>query len=720
MALPVLLFLIVAGQFLYTAPILENPDGYGHYLYIHTLAREGRFPRLDELTTWVGEEAGQFPLYYLVGAALILPLPDSDLNNVVIPNPHGPKQADDNPNLLFHRPFQGFPTGAELAVRVVELFSILCGAFTVACTVLLARLLAPDRPWEWTAAGAALAANPAFAYISSSVTNDTLVTALSSLAVLLMAHWLLRKPNWGSWAAAAVTGLAILAKFNAIALVLPYLGVTLVVERTAARRLDAAAKLLLAVAASDGWWFVRNAIVYGDPTAVFALNRNYFGNGYAPLTLSAAKIQSVLATLPLLSRTFFAMFGRYVITSHAAYAFIGSVTATGLVLGLIALLKASGRLSALLISWIVLTVAEAIAYSFASISGGRFIYPAIAPIAVITVAGWAWLLVKLKAVWLGPLLLVAGVGVSFACAWFVVKPAFAYPAVLAQLPASARPVQATFDDAVQLIGMTTADLSFVQPGQPIELTLYWRLSKPVNLPLSSFVHVDSADPAYSPGIGYEGAPGKGLYPPNFWRPGEIVVDHHSFVLQPDQRTDRRNAIPLQVRVGMYYLPPVLGSQIQRVPVEPVEAADRGLEVAAWKIAGQPSQLNTSSPVAHFGPDITLTAAQARMDGPAQLAVDLDWLAQQQPSRDDTVFVHVVAANGTLVAQHDSYPLDGRYPTSQWSPGEQVFDTVRLALPRPLLPGDQVEVGLYVLPGAQPLPPDSGAASVQVPISHQPT
>jgi hypothetical protein len=676
--------------------------------------RQGHFPRLDELPSQAGGEAGQFPLYYLLGAAVVLPFPDGDLNAVAIPNPHGPRQADDNPNVLFHKPFQGFPQGAELAVRAVEGFSILCGLMLVACTVLLARLWAPNQPGFWIAAGLIPAATPAFAYLSASVTNDILVAALSSMAILLLAHWLVRKPAWASWASAVAIAFAILAKFNAAGLIPVYLSVLIAVERVWRPRLAAAAQLLAALAVIDGWWLVRGALLYGDPTGVFALNRHYYGPSYHPLDFSLPHLHDLLASMPSLAESFLAMFGRYVLLSHVAYGFLGSLALPGLVAGLAIILRQRSAMGWLLLAWIAITAAETIGNDFISIvSGGRFLYPALAPLALIVALGWRKLLRLIKLPWLSVPLLLTALAVSASCAWLTVRPAYAYPPTTSALPTPARPLQATFDGAVELIGVDAPTDSYVLPGQPLPITLYWRLARPEDRPLSEFVHVQSGDAAYTAGAGYEGAPGAGLYPPNFWQPAQIVVDRHTLTLAPDGRTDRRNAIPLAVYAGMYYLPPTPNAAVQQVPADPPAAAAQGVQIATWKLAGQPAAA-TAPPLARFGADLLLQQAQVQQAGPERLDVKLDWQAGERPARDYTVFVQALSAGGSVLAQHDSYPLNGRYPTSSWFAGEPVADTVELALPRPVQPGDSVIIGVYVLPQTQPIPTDSGQPYVRLP------
>lgn len=50
-----------------------------------------------------------------------------------------------------------------------------------------------------------------------------------------------------------------------------------------------------------------------------------------------------------------------------------------------------------------------------------------------------------------------------------------------------------------------------------------------------------------------------------------------------------------------------------------------------------------------------------------------WRAAAPSEHDYTAFVHVVDADDQIVAQVDMQPLDGRYPTSIWSPGEMIVD-----------------------------------------------
>ncbi len=59
-------------------------------------------------------------------------------------------------------------------------------------------------------------------------------------------------------------------------------------------------------------------------------------------------------------------------------------------------------------------------------------------------------------------------------------------------------------------------------------------------------------------------------------------------------------------------------------------------------------------------------------GREQHRLDVDWIASRTPMRDYSVFVHLVDADGVLIAQADQpTPVFNVYPTSRWSPQEIV-------------------------------------------------
>jgi hypothetical protein len=85
-------------------------------------------------------------------------------------------------------------------------------------------------------------------------------------------------------------------------------------------------------------------------------------------------------------------------------------------------------------------------------------------------------------------------------------------------------------------------------------------------------------------------------------------------------------------------------------------------------------------------------------------ITLFWQALAAADADYSVFVHLRNAEGVTVAQHDTQPLDGLYPTSQWQLGETVAQPLEFGLPDDLAAGTYaVYIGLYRLDTLARLP-----------------
>ncbi len=97
-----------------------------------------------------------------------------------------------------------------------------------------------------------------------------------------------------------------------------------------------------------------------------------------------------------------------------------------------------------------------------------------------------------------------------------------------------------------------------------------------------------------------------------------------------------------------------------------------------------------------------------------LEVTLYWQAIAPTGQDYAVFVHLLDEHDLTVAQKDTYPGLGRYPTSRWRAGEAFADTYRLLVPETAYaPGaGPLEVGLYLPETGQRLPTANGADNVR--------
>jgi hypothetical protein len=113
---------------------------------------------------------------------------------------------------------------------------------------------------------------------------------------------------------------------------------------------------------------------------------------------------------------------------------------------------------------------------------------------------------------------------------------------------------------------------------------------------------------------------------------------------------------------------------------------------------------TSSPQPEFSADARFGQA-ARLVGydlqPSMAAAGdtvqlvLHWHALASTLQSYTVFVHVLSADGQLIAQADSPPCSGRCPTYGWIAEEYLADERAFVLPTDALAGPcQIAVGLY--------------------------
>ncbi|MDY7078929.1 MAG: glycosyltransferase family 39 protein [Chloroflexota bacterium] len=81
-------------------------------------------------------------------------------------------------------------------------------------------------------------------------------------------------------------------------------------------------------------------------------------------------------------------------------------------------------------------------------------------------------------------------------------------------------------------------------------------------------------------------------------------------------------------------------------------------------------------------------------------VTIYWQTLSQPDQNYAIFVHLLSDAGTMVAQRDTYPGLGSYPTAAWEPGVAFADTYRLHVPETAYAPDvgYVQVGVYLPDG----------------------
>lgn len=201
-------------------------------------------------------------------------------------------------------------------------------------------------------------------------------------------------------------------------------------------------------------------------------------------------------------------------------------------------------------------------------------------------------------------------------------------------------------------------------------------------------------------------PGYGFLPTSLWRPGELVTDPYLLVLP----------WPLEPDEG-YHLEVVLYQVSSLEEIGRARLGDFALPLAGPCVV-QPLPRQFALPrldhplAVDFAGEIRLAGYDLERSGET-LQLTLWWQALQTPKADYTVFVHLFdSPTAPPLTQSDAPPRGGAYPTSLWSSGEVVSQTVTLPL-RGLPEGTyRLGVGLYdrdlvrlpaVGPNRQPIP-----------------
>jgi hypothetical protein len=236
----------------------------------------------------------------------------------------------------------------------------------------------------------------------------------------------------------------------------------------------------------------------------------------------------------------------------------------------------------------------------------------------------------------------------------------------------------------------------IQPGGAMHVTLLLQATQPVTEPFRTIVRV------ISPHDGVAWAQQDMItphdVPADSWQPGQVIAEQ--FVLTTS--TD--------ISVGAYYVSVSVATpdSSRLLPMyrrDDTAALDRitlGYVVVPWQ-----GSLDTAKPVsANFGDQVSLLSLESpdSLSPGAEFDLVLYWEALRPPQDDYVVFVHLLDGNGQLVASHDGPPLDGRYPTTAWLPGDVVPHVVHMALDPQTPEGTyRLQVGMYQWPSMERLP-----------------
>lgn len=707
-----LAFVILSFSSSIINPLFEATDELRHYRFVQHIIQLKRLPVQGEVGC--SAQGHHPPLFYALGALTTFWIDTGrPVCSQLEENPFWQYRywevGNDNKNLYLHTAVEAFPwSGEALAAHIVRGLNVLIGAGVVYLTWLLGRALWPTRPSLALGATAFVAFNPMFVYMAGSINNDV-IAALSGTAVVLASVKLVQSESglsrrWGI-GLGLLFGLALLSKFNlaAVALLIET-AVTWVAWRQKQWRLWWEVNLLIAgfTLLLAGWWFVRNQLLYGEPTGFQRLTELWGVRNPA---------ESWGVAIFELPYTWTSLWGRFgygqVPLPDGIYLGLRWLVGIGL-LGLVLRLwreRAVGQdvpfvPLALLALDVALFFVVVFNYLLVSPAGamGRFFFPALPALALLTFYGlstWLDLIWPLKSAvrLLSPVSIFAiiinlgMIALTIIAIFGYLADAFARPEPFAAETAVPKPINAQFDSFVILRGYEL-DSTTLQPGGYLTLDLYWEV---LNQPPGNFLlFVHLIDRETGTLIAQRDThPGLGSFPSSQWQSGDRFIDtirlHASETMYTPATADLQIGLYAPgengYRLGITTNDTFLGDALS---LNEITIA----EVENWRGDGQtfPNLLNQN-----FFNDLRLTGYDynQRVLAPGKsLEVTLYWEALRDAPPDYLVAVALcelpcpewMPPMVTAVSQPTSAP------TSSWQSSQIVADTHILPLGADLPPG----------------------------------
>ncbi len=546
-AIILVVFVLLAFAASVINPLHEATDELRHYRFVRHIVQLHRLPVQGELECRT--QSHHPPLFYTLGALATFWIDTGpDVCNDVPTNPFWQYRyweiGRDNKNQYLPRPEFAFPwSGEALAAHLVRLVNVLVGAGVVLLTWLLGRTIWPQRRAIALGGAAFVAFNPMFVYMSGAINNDVLA-ALTGTAVTVASVKLVKDDKGLSRRWAVVLGvlfsLALMSKFNLAAVgALIAVAVTWVAWRKNQWRLWLETAVIIGVITLllTGWWFVRNQMLYGEPTGFEKLTELW------GVREPSENVGTAFFELPY---TWTSLWGRFgygqIPLPESIYIGLRWVIGVGLVGLLIPLLRrdteemrAVGMPVFLLILDVALFFAVLFNYLLVSPAGamGRFFFPALPALALLAFYGLSqWLdgfvrLLRRHPASSRQMTVLAGV-VNVGMVLLVLvalfgylRPAYARPPEFAANTAVPNEINARFDNFVVLRGYEVSDTA-VAPDDSITLDLYWEVIAQPPGNYLFFVHlIDSVGALVAQ---RDTHPGLGNFPSSQWQPGDRFVE----------------------------------------------------------------------------------------------------------------------------------------------------------------------------------------------------
>ncbi len=711
-----LLHTLLAVTYSLIVPLGEGYDEWGHFAYVRYVVENGRLPASGQrlVPECEFDMTHHPPLYYLITAGATWWIDMSD-NLRPWPNPHF-NVPNGGENVFIHGPQEDWPYhGSALGFHVARLVSVLMGTATCLVTYLLARELLPDDNFLPIVALAIISFMPQMLFMSSIVNNDPAIALFLALFLLFLVRIITRGPSLSNWLGLTIAGVsAILTKANAVSLLptaliaLPAAFLTKKVRGFKRTWLPLAGFLALNTGVLLGWesW---NTHLQGH----WASTSGAIGNVLLPALLRGPRYwitsldwSTLWSSYGYAHITFWASFGwGNIPVGEWIYWTLGAIVICALVGFLITLLHKTDRnyragsvalllfclFSLMLPSYLVLVTGHA------GMFPGRYVLPIAGPLAIILAIG-------LSRIWPGPhghlLPTALALGLTILSTWlpfYHLAPLYARPTPLSSVEQIPSGPLFYFADKIILHGFEGPE-DGIQPGHTEEFTLYWEAIQPIEQDYSVDIQILDTQQRF------QGAtrtyPGQGTFPTSLWEPGRIYRDVYRIDVEPAMPTPSL----AQLKVVLYD-----HTTGECLAVRTENGGDLGTAAIFGRLRAyspQKADSSAATPFAIYGDSIQLIDCQLPpcIDPEGDLTIRLQWRCQQPLGQSYSVFVHLVDAQGEIIAQSDGLPRGGSYPTDIWAPGDLVVEERKLTLPtNGGTPPYYIRVGLYMLDTMQRLP-----------------
>lgn len=663
-------FVLLTTAYSLVVPFYEGPDAGGHFRYISYLREHWRRPPLTRATAAISHELVQQPPLYYALAAAVMPaglLPQA--HALEIENPYYEKGMSKRATIIE----PDAPASGAVPLWIARAVAALGGLVTVVATWVLVRELLPDAPHVALGAAAVVGLNPQFLFSSATITNDTWAAATVTVALWIAVRVIRRSSLPTSWLfIGAASGIAVLAKYNNLLVIILLIPLWALYVKRMGRRAGviAGAYASLGFLLTAGLWYVPNVIEWGRPVPLVHI-QSLLPGLVRPMPLSAGEVWQEVSWL---RRSYWGVFGYGILADPTYYRLIDLLLGLGVAgLGVFLLRRLYDRdrkqiaAAVFALTWFGLVFGSLLNWirlmNFSN--QGRLLFPAAPAIALLLVLGWHALTPARWHEWVSRLVVAGFVGLAV---WQIplLYDAYRIPPPLQPPIEPDRPIVATFEDGMQLIGIDLPQGGGVDSGEELPITLYFQVQHEIQGFYTLFLHLnDENNYGYA---SFDGVPAGGKHPTRQWVSGAIFADSYRLDVA-DVDDDKL----LTLTMGFYE-----HETLERQTVTDGAGQPIGTQVtlAEIRVDHEREEVPLSpNPIAMWENGIRLRSFEVKRAGDSiPHTVTLEWQPEYVVHTDYTVFVQFLGPGGGIFTQIDRRPQAGAFPTDTWRPGDLIRDT----------------------------------------------